>query len=359
MVVMEPMMQAGTRHLLAGMWIAACLLIGLAGPVVAAPGVQPPSPTPEGALDAVVAVERAVVFSTPSRTAEPLTYVYERERIPIYGQTADGVFLLTTVDAFDGWVLGAQVDVNGDVAQVPVIAATAEGPVTGPTPTQTPLPTVTVTPFRASPTPVTVIPTPTRYPARTSVPVVAADSGETMALLPGVPPPVTVPLPAEWETVDLVVPLRTFDGELHDAPLTIYFGSLADGVTGFVYLYWGFPSTMDYITMEYNPWADGVQILRGSLVGESCNLGLYDQRAFRVGDYEGVGAYYQASECEDEASTAGWFVALRVNDAPFVFYTAVEPWDALNEYQIVLQAILDGVTFSPLDADADPGAATE
>lgn len=356
---MGPMMIAGKRHLVVVMWVGACLLIGIAGAVSAAPGAPPPSPTPEGALDAVVVVERAVVFSTPNRTAEPLTYVYERERVPIYGQSADGVFLLTTVDSLNGWVLRAQVEVTGDVAQVPVITATVAGPLEVSTPGPTLTPTLTMTPFSASPTPVTVIPTPTRFPVRTSEPGAATESGETMPLLPGVSPPVMVPLPAEWETVDLVVPLRTFDGELHDAPLTIYFGRLAEDVTGFVYLYWGFPSTMDYITLEYNPWSDGVQILRGSLVGETCNLGLYDQRAFMVGDYEGVGAYYQASECDDEASTAGWFVSLRVDDVSFVFYTAVEPWDALNEYQIVLQAILDRVTFTPLDAEPDTGAATE
>jgi hypothetical protein len=44
---------------------------------------------------AVVAVERAMVFPLPDRNAEPLTYLYQRER-PVRGQTADSVFLLTT-----------------------------------------------------------------------------------------------------------------------------------------------------------------------------------------------------------------------------------------------------------------------
>ncbi len=331
------------RRFVAVMGVGLCLLAAFAGPVMAAPENQPPSPTPPGVIDALVAVERAVVFAAPERTAEPLTYVYERERIPVYGQTPDGVFLLTTVDTLDGWVLRAQVDLNGDLAQVPVIVSPALAVHV------TLTPTLTITPYQP-PTPVTVVPSPTRAPTRTPQPGADTGADSNMPLLPGVPPPVTLTLPPGWESVDLVVPLRTFDGELHDAPLTIYFGPLAEGVNGYVYLYWGFPGTVDYITQEYNPWADGVQILRGSLVGESCNLGRYDQRVFQVGEYEGVGAYYQASECDDEASTAGWFVSLRVDTIPFAFFTAVEPWDALNDYQLVLQTLLDSVTFTALDA---------
>ena len=333
------------RRFAVGIGVGVCLLSTIIGPVIAAPGAQPP--TPASAIDAVVAVERATVFATPSRTAERLTYVFQRERILIYGQTPDGVFLLTSVDGANGWVLRAQVDLNGDPALVPVITPGTDGPAV---PTMTLNPTLTITPFEP-PTPVTVVPTPTRAPTRTPAPGAEAGTGSEMPLLPGVPPPVTVTLPPGWESIDAVVPLRTFDGEMHDAPLTIYFGPLAAGVNGFVYLYWGFPATVDYITGEYNPWADGVQILRGSLVGETCNLGLYEQRAFRVGDYDGVGAYYQASECDDEASTAGWLISLRVNNAPFAFFTAVEPWDALNKYQAVMQSILDSVTFTPLDAE--------
>jgi hypothetical protein len=168
-----------------------------------------------------------------------------------------------------------------------------------------------------------------------------------MPLLPGLPPPIDITIPDNWEVAHLVVPFRTFDGEIHDAPLSIYFGPLAENVNGFIYLYWGFPNTVDYITGEYNLWADGVQILRGSLIGETCNLGVYDEQPFEVGGLEGIGAYYQAADCEDEMDTAGWFSVVRVQEGTFAFYTAVEPWNARTEYRDTLQTMLDSVVFFP------------
>ncbi len=158
-----------------------------------------------------------------------------------------------------------------------------------------------------------------------------------------------ITLPEGWETVHLVVPLRTFDDEMHDIPLTIYFGSLDDNVNAFIYLYWGFPNAVDWVTGEYNLWADGVQILRGSLIGDTCNLGVYDQQTFMVGGLEGVGAYYQAADCQGENDTAGWFTTVRVNNGTFAFYVAVEPWDARTAQHDNLQMILDSVTFLPPD----------
>ena len=75
---------------------------------------------------------------------------------------------------------------------------------------------------------------------------------------------------------------------------------------------------------ELNLWADGVQILRGSLVGSSCNLGLDEQRTFSVGGHEGVGTYYAAVGCADETDTTGWFAALRMDEGSYAFFTAVE-----------------------------------
>ena len=168
-----------------------------------------------------------------------------------------------------------------------------------------------------------------------------------MPLLPGVPPPITIALPDDWEKANIVVPLRTFDGQMHDVPLTIYFGTLPDNVNAFIYLYWGFPNTVDWVTNEYNLWADGVQILRGSLIGDTCNLGVYDQQTLMVGGLEGVGAYYQAADCDEENDTAGWFTTVRVNNGTFAFYVAVEPWTARTAQRDTLQAILDSVVFLP------------
>lgn len=338
--------------------VASALLLGAIIPAWAAPDAQA---TPISPVMALVAVERAVVFPEPDRNTSALTYVYERERLPVLAQHIDGVFLLIAVGQQQGWVLRAQVDLEGELALIPVIAALDELPAPGTTPALTP------TPARASRT--AAPQTPTAFPTRTPLPTRAAIPGVTptpqgtpaptgeepgaMQVFPGVLPPLTIALPDGWEQVNLVVPMRTFDDEVRDIPLTIYFGELDPGVVGLIYLYWGYPNTVDWASGEYNLWADGVQILRGSLVGQDCNLGVYDQQVFTVGDQEGVGASYQSSNCTEEADTAGWFAALRVNGGSFAFFTAVEPWDALADYRPALQAILDSVEFLPIE-EASP-----
>jgi hypothetical protein len=330
-----------------------CLLLAVGGAVHA----QPPAPTASSPVEAVIAVERAVVFPTPDRNAEPLTYLYERERVPVLGQSPDALFLLVAVGDLQGWILRVQADLSGDLTAVPVIGDALPPP-------------ATLTPWPSTPTMPGVVPTrtplPTRTPALTGgetgtfnpTPMPDVTGGEALPLLPGVPPPLTITLPEAWETVNLVVPLHTFDDRTHDVPLTIYFGPLRGNVNAFIYLYWGFPNTVevDWATGEqkYNLWADGVQILRGSLIGETCNLGVYDQQPFFVGGLEGVGAYYQAADCEGENDTAGWFTIVRVYNGTFAFYIAVEPWDARTAQRDTLQAILDSVAFlSPDEAQGD------
>jgi hypothetical protein len=209
----------------------------------------------------------------------------------------------------------------------------------------------------SSATPV-IMPTRTQVPTQSPVPEAtlapegtapATPEAQAPVMLPGVPPPLEITLPDGWQTVHLTVPLRTFDNVMHDTPLTIYFGPLDDNVNAFIYLYWGFPNAVDWVTGEYNLWADGVQILRGSLVGDTCNLGVYDQQTFTVGGLEGIGAYYQAADCQGEDDTAGWFTTVRAYNGSFAFYVAVEPWDARTAQRDNLQAILDSVTFLPPD----------
>ena len=338
----------------AGLIVVCLSLIGT-GTIYAMPPYQDPTPS---LVNAVVAVERAIVFPQPDRNADALTYLYQRERVLVHGQSPDGLFLFVPVGNLWGWVLAAQVDIEGDLAAVPVI--TESEPVA--------TPTMTITPFQASPAPTMGDTFPTRTPLPTQTPtVVVPDSGsvpdpvvtptgegeDAMPLLPGVPPPIDITIPEDWQAAHVVVPYRTFDGQFYDAPLSIYFGQLAPGVNGFIYLYWGFPNTVDYITLEPNFWADGVQILRGSLFGETCNLGVYDQQTFEVGGVEGVGAPYQAAECDDEKDTAGWFSVMQVRDGTFAFYVAVEPWDARADYGPILQTMLDSVVFFPPDAQDD------
>jgi len=329
--------------------LALLAALALTGTVRAAPGAQPPTP----AAEAVVIVGRATVFAAPERSAAALTFLFERERIPVLGRSADGRFVQVMVDGtLIGWVLSAQVEISGapPVVGLPGEAAPAASATPIPTAARTPSATPTRSPSRTprpTPTPGVVpslAPSPTFPPDFTPSPTV-----ETPPVLPGTPPPLTLALPAGWETLDLIVPLRTFAGDTYDVPLTIYFGALADGVKGFIYLYWGFPNTMQ-LSGDYDLWADAVQILRGSLIGESCNLGVYARQAFEVGGRAAVGAYYQAADCADEDDTAGWFAALRVGAGSFAFFTAVEPWDALTAHQNTLEAALASVEFQ-LDGD--------
>jgi hypothetical protein len=169
------------KHPVARRWITSVIvvvgLLALVGSVYA----QPPTPT-ISPVEAVIAVERAVVFPTPDRNAEPLTYLYERERAPVIGQSPDGVFLLVVVDDQQGWILRAQVDISGDTATVPVT-----GSLQPPTPTVTPFQMPTATPV-ILPTR-TLLPTQTPAPEATLAPDVTAPAtpqAQAPVMLPGV-----------------------------------------------------------------------------------------------------------------------------------------------------------------------------
>jgi len=342
------------RRRLVGVALAAglvCLLAAL-HPAAAGLGEQAPTatPAPVSGVTAVVAVERAFVFPVPDRLAEPITYLYERERVPVLAAAADGVFLQVTVGEQPGWILRAQVELEGypaPLAAVDTPAPSATPTATVPRPTPTPIPLATATSLPGSPT--DPAPTADTTPAADGTPA-AGDAGapasDLPAVVPGSPPPLTITLPEGWEALDLIVPFESLAGDLTEVPLTIYFGPLPGDVHGYIYLYWGFPNVAA-LSGEYNLWADGVQLLRGSLIGESCTLGLYEQKLFSIGGIEAVGASYQTSDCVEETNTAGWFGVVRVYDGSFAFFTAVEPLHAIVDQRDALQAILDSVEFLP------------
>ncbi|HML23154.1 MAG TPA: hypothetical protein PKD09_15985, partial [Aggregatilinea sp.] len=112
---------------------------------------------------AVVAVERAMVFPAPDRNAEPFTSLYERERIPVEGASPDGSFLRVSIDGQPGWILRAQVEIEGDLALVAVAEATEAASDVPAMPTATAVPTETPTlaiVWTNTPEPVTLTPTP-------------------------------------------------------------------------------------------------------------------------------------------------------------------------------------------------------
>jgi hypothetical protein len=321
------------------------------------------SPTPPFA-EAIVVVERATVFLVPQRTGEPLTYLYERERVPILGRTPDGVYLFVAVEHIQGWILAAQVDVEGDLDRVALIEPVPDEPPTPVTPTRTqaipsgpptrtPLPTQTVSPIE-TPVPTIVATDDTdQPPAATPTPsadtlVAPPDESDLMAgIFPGEPPPLHITLPEGWKELHVIAPFRTLSTETREMPLSIYFGLLPDGAIGYIYLFWGFPNIVG-LDGEYNLWADGLQILRGTLIGESCNLGLdLNPKKFVVGGLDAVGTFYTAVSCADQEDTTGWFAVLRMYQGNYAFFTAVEPIDALRPNAEFIQDILDSVEFIP------------
>ncbi len=359
-------------HVIAVLVIASLLAACAGDSNTPTPTVTPTTGVPV----AVIAVERAMVFPAPDRDAEPFTSLYERERVAVEGESSDGSFLRVTVEGQTGWILRAQVEIEGDLALV-ADAATAEvtaevAVVSTATLTEAPTlaaPTAILTDaateipitFAATAdletaevdsivtvggaTPVPTLAGPTRTPLPTRTPGGQGTPTE-LPVKPGTPPPLDITLPDGWQAADMLVPFSSY-GEARDLPLTIYAGPLDDDVRGIIYLFWDFPNVVSP-SGELNLWADGVQLLRGSLIGDACNLGVYEQQSFTVGGQSGVGAFYQADECQEQANTAGWFATLKVGGTSFAFFVAVEPLEAMPDQVAALQAILDSVEFDDL-----------
>ena len=106
-------------------WAGVLLLLLLLHSLLLIPSAaiyaQTPDPTAVP-VEAMIVVTQAPVFPLPDRNAAPLTYLYERERVPVLGQSPDGVFLLVIVGDQQGWILLAQVEVSGDLTAVPIVA---------------------------------------------------------------------------------------------------------------------------------------------------------------------------------------------------------------------------------------------
>jgi hypothetical protein len=323
------------------------MLIGLL--LLAACGKEDkPTANSPASVEALITVERAAVFPQPDRNLTPFTYVYERERIPVLGKTEDGTFLLVQIENAIGWILTVQVELNTDQAQLTVVTPIAM------LPTATPAPTTLAPTETLASSELTATPEATRTPLPTLTPIVqpiaaTVDPNAPTAIppfLPGVPPPLTLTLPEGWQGGDFLISYQGVDA-MRDQPLSIYSGPLPNGARGYIYLFWAFPNVLTP-SGEYNLWGDALQLLRGALIGETCNLGIdLHQYTFYVGGREGVGTQFTAADCQDQPDAAGWFAALRVENGNYAFFTAVEPPSALPDNVNTLQAILESVTFTP------------
>lgn len=318
---------------------------------------EPPdstTPAPSGSPSAVIAVERAVVFPRPDRSAPPLTYLFEREQVTVRGQSVDGVFWLVAVGAGEGWILAAQAD-RIDDAPLPVIEliapdATSTPPATltrtpAPTPTQakSATPRMAATP-RTTPPTLTITPFPPPTSAALDVPEGIGATSTPRSIWPGTPPPLTLELPAGWQAAHVLLPFQT-PASLREVPMSLYEGALPGGATGHLFLFWGFPNVTSP-TGEISLWTDALQLLRGSLVDQSCNLGIdLAPKTYRVGGHEAAGTLFSAVDCAGEPDTAGYFAALQVEGGNYAFFFAVEPPGAFADQLPTLQAILDSVRF--------------
>ena len=318
----------------------------------------PPDPTAtepalSGPLSAVIAVERAMVFPQPDRSAEPLTYLFEREQVPVRGQSADGAFWSVTVDGREGWILAAQADLSGDSAALVVIEPdqlSTTATLTGePSPEATPNVSPTAAPTQPRPTltpaePTRAPVTPTVRPTSAAIEPPDAATPTEAKIFPGTPPPLTLDLPPGWQAAHILLPFRT-PVTVSEVPMSLYEGALPGGASGHLFLFWGFPNVTGP-SGEIDLWTDALQILRGSLVDPSCNLGIdLAPKPYMVGGHEAVGTLFSAVDCEGEPDTAGFFAALQIEGGNYAFFFAVEPPGAFADQFPALRAVLESVRF--------------
>lgn len=235
-------------------------------------------------------------------------------------------------------------------------------------PTATPLSIV-----RSSATPVpataTAVPTllltdtPNLTPSATSALVAAAsltpNTRPTIApFVPpaGVPPPLTIQLPAGWHATYTEVPVVD---QFAQALINVaaYAGPVSTGGTGYIYILWNYPSLVpvdpgalptsvaDLVNQQL--LSDGLRLLHGTVLDASCTFGNYGHTTFTIGGQPAVGQLFQAAACQDASSdVAGWYAGVHQAGINLLFYAYVQPVSAYNNGRADIQRVLDSVAFS-------------
>lgn len=178
-------------------------------------------------------------------------------------------------------------------------------------------------------------------------------------------PPIDITLPEGWSAVLSDTQLvNDVDNTVRTIPFTLYKGPVEGGI-GSIALLWGFPNftsgdafavEMGVSTPTPNLRIDGSRLLRLAVVEQGCNIGTDLEREYRVGDFIGIGTEWSAVDCPELPDTRGWFVGVRQYNINFIFYVYIEPinpggvTDAERAAREQIQAILDTITFQPLDA---------
>jgi|GEM_PF-472654 len=322
----------------------------------------------------IVNVGQAAVFDEPDRDALSNTQLFEGEQVDVIGRLADDTFYLVGRESLVlGWMLAAQLTIDGELEKVPELSEVDENisdlvgedvasiATSAPVATETPSPTHTPILPTHTPNPsITPTITPTLDGAAT------AQSAATATLLPtaanvaaepttvpeiqgGFPPPLTLTLPSGWQYAHILAPINSIYITA-DLPVSIYRGPLVGDIFGRVWIAWGYPNVTSP-TGEINLYADAVQLLRGMILdADTCEIGLgEEQREYFVGEYEAIGTIFSAVNCEDTEDIAGFFATLEVGGGNFTFFVGVEPADATNEGLPQLQSILNTVIFEGLE----------
>jgi hypothetical protein len=152
-------------------------------------------------------------------------------------------------------------------------------------------------------------------------------------------------LPADWQAAHVLVTVNSLYMQ-GDLPVSIYQGRLGTDVLGTLWVIWGFPNVTTP-SGELNPYADGVQLLRGLVYDAStCRIGLGgEQRTYNVGGFQAIGTIYSVVGCADGADAAGFFAVLEVGGGSFAFFASVEPPTATNSALPQLSAVLEAAQF--------------
>lgn len=231
---------------------------------------------------------------------------------------------------------------------VGLLSLTACSEAAAPTPTLTPSPVASATPFvrPTRPTPFTATPTSPTTPMPTVPTAVPVDP----LLGLEVPPPFDIDLPEGWGFVYDAL-LSNVVGSYDMVLLALYQGPVTGG-TGTIAVLWNFVSVTSMAEGgQPNMWVDGLRLLRQHVVEQACNIGTDVQRDYTIGGRQAVGTQFSAIDCpEDLPDTAGWFAGLQVENTGFIFYAFTEPIEAIDgSARSELQAILDSVAFRPED----------
>ncbi len=326
---------------------------------------------PDGDVPARVIVSEGLVFEAPDRDSAQAASLFEGELVQIIGRlptdaTPDEFLLVGRQSRVLGWMLAAQLDVQGELTNVPLLEdANAVALNASPTPSQaaappdgtlTEPPADTETPAPDDPTAIRLDTTPLVATVRAAPtatvlpedPVDGAESAEatgTPGPVQGELPPLSITLPEGWQQAHALVPINTayLQGAL---PVSLYQGPLSDGVQGSLWLIYGFPNVTSP-SGEINLLGDGVQLLRGLVLDPiTCEVGLSDEtREYRVGDRAATGTIYSAVNCANSPDVAGFFAVLQVGGGNFAFFAGVEPVEAVGEALPQMQAILESVAF--------------